>query len=69
MVDHSVELKLSRRQRQVAKLVAEAKSNKLIAHELGLTYGTVKQYLYQLYGKIGVDNRTGLALWAREHLE
>jgi len=44
-------------------LVKQAKSNKEIAFELSLTVGSVKEYMYRLFRKLGVKNRTELALW------
>jgi DNA-binding NarL/FixJ family response regulator len=56
--------KLSSRETQVVALVQQAKSNKEIAYELCLTVGTVKEYLYHIFRKVGVSNRTELALMA-----
>ena len=53
---------LSFREQQVVALVHEAKSNKLIAYELCLTEGTVKEYLFRIFRKLNVINRTELAL-------
>ena len=55
---------LSFRERQVVNLVAQAKLNKEIAHELHLTEGTVKEYLNRIFRKLNVSNRTELAVWA-----
>jgi two-component system nitrate/nitrite response regulator NarP len=52
---------MTRREHQIADLVAQGDSNKIIAFKLGLTEGTVKQLLHLLYNKLGVDNRTQLA--------
>ncbi|MGO9894439.1 MAG: response regulator transcription factor [Bryobacteraceae bacterium] len=57
---------LSPRQKQVVTLVREAKANKEIAASLHLTEGTVKQYLWLIFRKLGVENRTALAMWAGE---
>jgi len=59
--------KLSFREKQVVHLVAQAKLNKEIAHELHLTEGTVKEYLNRIFRKLGVSNRTALAVWAMRH--
>ena len=59
---------LSFRETQIVDLVREAKANKQIAFELGLTEGTVKEYLYHIFRKVGVTNRTELALWTRPRL-
>ena len=58
--------KLSVREEQVAALIQQAKSNKEIAYELSLTIGTVKEYIYHIFRKLGVKNRTELALWKRD---
>src|SRR5215813_14927729 len=56
--------KLSFRERQVVKLVSQAKLNKEIAYELHLTEGTIKEYLNRIFRKLGISNRTELAVWA-----
>ncbi len=43
-------------------LIREAKANKEIAYELCLAEGTVKEYLHRIFRKLGVTNRTELAL-------
>jgi two-component system nitrate/nitrite response regulator NarL len=53
---------LSFRERQIVMLVREAKANKEIAAELCLTEGTIKEYLHHVFRKLGVKNRTELAL-------
>ncbi|MBZ5623194.1 MAG: response regulator transcription factor [Acidobacteriia bacterium] len=60
--------KLSFREKQVVELVSQAKLNKEIAYELHLTEGTVKEYLNRIFRKLGVSNRTALAVWAMRHL-
>ena len=57
---------LTTRERAVVSLVAQGRRNKEIAAELGITEGTVKVYLHRIYERIGVTNRTELALWAKE---
>jgi DNA-binding NarL/FixJ family response regulator len=58
----TVSRELSFRERQVVMLVREAKANKEIAAELRLTEGTIKEYLHRVFRKLGVKNRTELAL-------
>jgi len=58
-----LEANLSLRQKQVVALVCKAKQNKEIAYELNLTEGTVKEYLNRIFRKLGVSNRTELAIW------
>ncbi len=54
---------LTRRQRQMASLVAQGLKNKEIASVAGLSEGTVKVYLSRIYQKLGVGDRMGLALY------
>jgi DNA-binding NarL/FixJ family response regulator len=53
---------LTERERDVLDLVAQGKSNKLIARQLGLSEGTVKGYVSQVLAKLGVTDRTQAAL-------
>jgi DNA-binding NarL/FixJ family response regulator len=57
---------LSPREREVLACVAHGLPNKLIARRLGIAEKTVKAHLTQIYGQIGVTDRTQAALWARE---
>ena len=56
---------LTARQQQLWWLLAEGKSNKEIAYELGLSEGTVKQHLVALYRKLGVSSRIQAARMLR----
>jgi two-component system nitrate/nitrite response regulator NarL len=58
--------RLSNRERETTAYVAQALSNKEIGCRLGITEGTVKQYLHSVFEKLGVKNRTKLALRWRE---
>lgn len=53
---------LTPRQREVLTRLREGKSNKQIAHELGLTEGTVKVHVTAILRLLGVRNRTQAAL-------
>ena len=55
--------KLTPRERQVIDLVAQGMSNKVIASELHLSEGTIKAYLFRIFLKTKVGNRTELAVW------
>jgi DNA-binding NarL/FixJ family response regulator len=55
---------LTPRQRQLVDMLAQGLRNKEIAWRLGISEGTVKVYLSQLYGKLGVGDRLELALLA-----
>jgi len=55
---------LTPRERAILSLLALGKSNKEIAFELGLREQTVKNYLYALYRKLGVQDRVGATRFA-----
>ncbi len=55
-------MKLSPRQSDLVRLVAQGMRNKEIAAALSLTEGTVKVYLSRLFAKLGVKGRFDLAL-------
>jgi two-component system nitrate/nitrite response regulator NarL len=55
---------LTSREREIVALVAEGQSNKEIARQLGLTDGTVKIHLHNIYRKLEVTNRTSLTALA-----
>lgn len=59
---------LTPRERDLVDLVRRGMRNREIAEELGVTEGTVKVYLHTLFDKLGVDNRTELAMRASELL-
>lgn len=61
-------VKLTRRESQLSSLLAQGLKNKEIAFRLGITEGTVKVYLSRLYGKLGVNDRFDLALFALKNL-
>ena len=55
---------LAPREREIAALVGKGMRNRDIAAALGMSEGTVKVYLHGIYQKVGVENRTELALMA-----
>lgn len=57
---------LSQRELQVLEKLTEGLSNKEIAARLGIAEGTIKNHLSQIFGKLGVLDRTQAALRARE---
>jgi DNA-binding NarL/FixJ family response regulator len=60
--------RLTPRQREVLRLLAEGKSNKQICRVLNVAEGTIKNHLYALFRQIGVSNRTEAALWLARHV-
>jgi DNA-binding NarL/FixJ family response regulator len=61
---------LTRREKEVARLIADGLSNKEVAARLAMSEGTVKIHLHSIYSKLGVDNRTAVAiLFTRDQLQ
>ena len=56
--------KLSATEQTIVDWVVRGASNKQIAHELFLSEGTVRNYLSDIFAKLGVKGRTQLAIWA-----
>jgi two-component system nitrate/nitrite response regulator NarL len=61
---NQVETVLTAREREIVSLVAEGRSNKEIARHLGVSDGTVKIHLHNIYRKLEVSNRTSLSVLA-----
>jgi len=59
---------LAPRERQLIRYVRRGLRNREIAKELGVTEGTVKVYLHAIFEKLGIKNRTELAIRADEFL-
>ena len=57
---------LSERERAILKLAGDGSSSHEIANKLGLTDGTVRNYLSEAIGKLGAANRVDAARIARE---
>jgi len=57
---------LSERERSVLRLAGEGATSAGIAEQLGLTEGTVRNYLSEAIGKVGAGNRVEAARIARE---
>ena len=59
---------LAPREKQLIGFVRSGLRNREIAEKLGVTEGTVKTYLHTVFEKLGVSNRTELAIRADEFL-
>ena len=57
---------LTRRERDVAALIAQGKGNRAIGQELGIGERTVEGYVASALAKLGFGSRTQLAAWAVE---
>jgi len=58
---------LTRREAQVLRLVAEGRTNHMIATELLLSERTVQRHVSNIFAKLGVRSRTQAATFALEH--
>jgi DNA-binding NarL/FixJ family response regulator len=66
---HPVPVTLSKREREVLRLVVEGKSNEMIGEGLSIEAGTVRNHVSRILMKLGVDNRVQAAVRAvREDL-
>jgi DNA-binding NarL/FixJ family response regulator len=55
--------RLSKREEDVVRLLAQGLTNKDISAKLGLSEHTVKNYLFRVYEKLGVSTRVELVLY------
>jgi DNA-binding NarL/FixJ family response regulator len=55
---------LTKRERQIVKLVSAGLPNKEVGRQLSLTAGTVKVHLHNIFSKLAIKNRTALTALA-----
>src|SRR5260370_777605 len=61
-------LKLSVREFEIARMIADDLSDKEIAHRLEVEISTIRTHLNRIFDKLGVRRRSGVAsLFARQH--
>jgi non-specific serine/threonine protein kinase len=58
---------LTRRQREVAELVAQGLTNRELAVRLVIAEGTAERHVADILGKLGLSSRVYLAAWAIDH--
>lgn len=59
---------LTKREKQILRLTATGATNTEIAEALSVSMHTVKTHVYNLFKKIGVNNRIQAVNWAKEHM-
>jgi DNA-binding NarL/FixJ family response regulator len=59
----SGEKMLTRREKDVVRLVAEGFGNREIAQQLGLSVHTIKNYLFNVFEKLGISSRSELVMY------
>jgi len=57
---------LTEREREVATLIGQGKSNAEIAEQLVVSKRTVETYVSSVLSKVGLSSRSQIALWARD---
>jgi DNA-binding NarL/FixJ family response regulator len=57
---------LTKRERQVAALIGQGKSNAEIGRLLVVSNRTVETYVSRVLSKLGLKSRTQIALWTRD---
>ncbi len=57
--------RLTEREREVLLLIAAGRSNKGIAHEMGISEKTVEYHVTNILGKLGVSSRTEAIVWLK----
>jgi DNA-binding NarL/FixJ family response regulator len=59
---------LTRREQEILARLSEGESNGIIATKLHLSEHTVKNHMYNIFRKLGVQNRLQACNWAKTHL-
>jgi DNA-binding NarL/FixJ family response regulator len=57
---------LSRREHEVAQLVAQGLTNKQIAEKLFVSERTAENHVQHILTKLGLSNRTQIAAWSKD---
>jgi DNA-binding NarL/FixJ family response regulator len=63
----AVKTTLSRREEEIARLVASGLSNGKVAQRLSLSQYTVRNYLFRVYEKLGISTRIELVFYLLSH--
>jgi two-component system nitrate/nitrite response regulator NarL len=58
---------LTNRENQVVRLVAQGRRNREVAQKLSISEKTVKNHLWNIFNKLGIDNRVELAFRTMNH--
>ena len=63
---HAPAVDLSPREREILALICDDLDDTAIAGQLGVSRNTVRNHVASIYGKIGVNRRSGAVVWGRE---
>jgi DNA-binding NarL/FixJ family response regulator len=64
--EREVSKTLTPREIEIVKMMAEGLRNRAIGDRLGISEGTVKVHLHNIYEKLGLDGRLELVLYAKQ---
>ena len=65
---HAIESNpLSRREVEVALLIAQGLTSKEVGRRLFIERGTVDTHVQHIYNKLGIESRPQLAIWLMDH--
>ncbi len=67
IVSSGGQILLTNREKEVVQLVAEGCGNREVAQQLGLSEHTVKNYLFNLFEKLGISSRAELVMYVMAH--
>ena len=62
-----IQVEFTAREEQIVSLIAEGKSNKIIARDLSISDGTVKVHVKNILRKLNLSSRLETAVWAFEN--
>jgi len=68
LMSHGPFQRPSERQWLIIEQVAHGLTNREIARNLGISDKVIKKYVSEIYLRLGVRNRMGLALWYEEQV-
>jgi len=58
---------LTKREREILRLIARGATNREVADSLFISEGTVKNHLSNMFSRLGLRDRTQAVMYAREH--
>lgn len=67
LATHALLAPLTRREEEVAILIAQGLSNRKISTALTITEGTAESHVQHILNKLGFHSRTQIAVWIAEH--
>lgn len=63
----SCDLELSEREMEIARMMVQGFTNRQISSALYMSEGTVRNYISNIYSKIGIGDRTQAVLFMKDH--